>query len=800
MAGVLSAALAAGAALTAPSTAAQGADPAAAAGLHRFNVPAGPLDQALSRFGRQAQVLISVNAALTEHLDSPGLNGSYTVMEGLALLLAGTGLEAVAEPDGSYSLRKAPAPKPASGASAAMTLSAVTVTGRTVPAGPPGDGRDAYVATRSTVGTKTDTPIIELPQSVSVVTQQQLELQSVQSVSESLRYVSGVLAEQYGGDSRSDNYLVRGFADSFPYLDGLSTLNYFTVLSPVIEPYGLDRVEVLRGPSAVLNGQTGSPGGLVNLVTKRPTAEPLHQLGLETGSYGRIQASFDLGGPLDADGRLLFRLTGLGRDTGTQVDFVHDRRLYFAPALSWRADADTTLILLAHISYRNGGNPPSFLPTVGTLQPNPHGRVSPDFFDGDPGFDVFRRTEMAFGYSVEHRFGENLTLRQNARYLRAILDQKQVQGFGLENDLRTLDRVAFGGQAGIGTAGVDNQAELHFATGPLRHTMLYGLDYLHSLDDYSEQDDFNVPSIDIFAPVYGISVSLPPVDYSVSHTISQIGLYGQDQIRYGRWAGTFSGRRDWASTRTVDRIYSLNTDVGSQAWTWHAGLVYLFDNGLAPYASAATSFTPAIGTAYDGSPLAPTTGDSAEIGLKWQPADGRSLLTLSLYSLVERNAPHNDPQHPFFEQEAGKERVRGVELSDIADLGRGLHLNSAITCMEGKLLQNDAGTNGNQAPNVPHLMLSSWLDKTFQQGPLRGFGFSGGVRYVGPQYGDPYNTQFLPGGALVDAGLHYGRGHWYFAADAKNLLDKIYVGSCAGQDQCNYGPRRMLLFRAGYGW
>lgn len=792
MARVLSAGLALGAALAPP--------PAPAQDARSFDVPAGPLDQALSRFGRQARVLISVNAALTEHLDSPGLSGSHGVLEGLSLLLAGTGLEAVAEPDGSYSLRPAPAPKPAPGGSTSLTLTAVTVTGRTTPAGPHGDGRDAYVATRSTVGTKTDTPIVELPQSVSVVTQQQLEMQSVQSVSESLRYVSGVLAEQYGGDSRSDNYLVRGFADAYPYLDGLSTLNYFTVLSPVIEPYGLDRVEILRGPSAVLNGQTGSPGGLVNLVTKRPTEEPLRQLAVETGSYGRIQGSFDIGGPLDGDGTLLYRLTGLGRDTGTPVDFVHDRRLYFAPALAWKPDADTTLSLLGHISYRNGGNPPDNLPTVGTLLPNPYGRVSPDFYDGDPSLDVFRRTEIAFSYSLEHRFGDGITLRQNARYLRAILDQKEIEGFGLENDLRTLDRVAFGGQAGVGTAGVDNQAELHLATGPLRHTLLFGLDYLHSNDDYSEQDDFNVPSIDIFAPVYGITVSLPPVDYSVTHTISQIGLYGQDQVRYGHWTGTFSGRRDWASTRTTDRIYGDDTDVPSQAYTWHAGLVYLFDSGLAPYASAATSFTPSIGTAYDGTPLSPSTGNSGEIGLKWQPADGRSLLTLSFYSLVERNAPQNDPQHQYFEQETGKERVRGIELSDVADLGQGLHLNSAISTMYGRLLQSDAGTDGNVPPNVPHLMLSSWLDKTFQQGSLRGFGFSAGLRYVGPQYGDPYNTQYLPGNALVDAGLHYGRGHWYLSADAKNLFDKIYVGSCVAQDECNYGPRRLLQFRAGYGW
>lgn len=799
MARALMAGLTLGAALSVPSSLAQGSGTASDQGLHSFDVAAGALDQVLGRFGRQARVLISVNADLTSGLSSPGVSGSHTVPEAFDLLLAGTGLEAVAQADGSYSLRKVPR-QPAPGAAKAVVLSAVTVTGRANRPGPPLDGPDDFVATHSIAGTKTDTPLIETPQSISVITQEQMEARGVQSVGEALRYEPGVLAEQYSGiDTRSDDYVVRGFADSFPYLDGLSTLTYFSLLSPVIEPYGLERVEVLRGPSSVLNGQTGSPGGLVSLVSKRPTEFPLHEVSLESGNYGRIQGAFDLGGPIDAGGEFLYRLTGLGRDTGTQTDFVRDRRFYLAPALTWKPSGATTLTLLTHFSFRDSNNPPDDLPTIGTLYQNPNGQIPTRFFDRDPDFDKFRRIETAIGYSFEHRFDEAFTLRQNARFEHAALDQNYVGAFGLESDLRTLDRYALGARAAVNTFGVDNQAEIRFRTGALRHTLLLGLDYLHSVDSYAEQFG-DAPSIDLYHPLYGVSISLDPVSYSVAHTIDQLGLYGVDQVRYGHWIGTFSGRHDWATTQTIDRLEDDSGSDHSNAFSWRAGLVYRFDNGLAPYVSAATSFTPAIGTAFDGTPLSPTSGSIYEAGIKL--GDSRSLLTLSAYSLNEHNVPSPDPapEHQNYEVQTGQIRVRGIELSDVADLGGGLHLTSAYTYMNGKLIENDDGTAGNQAPNVPHQMISTWIDKTFQHGPLRGFGVSGGVRYVGQQYGDNANTLRLPGTMLFDGAIHYGVDHWLFSADAKNLLDKTYIGSCPAEDECNYGLRRIITVRAAYGW
>ena len=797
--------LALGAGVSIPSSMAQGNGAAADLSQHQFDVPAGALDQVLGRFGRQAQVLISVNAELTAGLGSPGVSGRHSVAEALRLLLTGTGLEAVTQTDGGYSLRKAAPTQtaPAPQSSRSVQLAGVTVTGQALRLGQPANRSGGYVASDSPMATKTGTAIIDTPQSISVVTQQQLEEQGVQSVSEALRYMPGVLAEQYGGvDTRTDNYAVRGFADSFPYLDGLSTLTYFSLLSPVVEPYGLERVEVLRGPPSVLNGQAGSPGGLISLVSKRPTAQSLRELALETGSYGRIQGNFDFSGPVDGNSQLLYRFTGLARDTGTQTDFQRDRRYYFAPALTWKPGPDTSITWLAHFSYRNANNPPDDLPTEGTLYPGPYGRISTHFSDREPGFDQFRRTEAAIGYNLEQRFGDGLTLRQNTRYVHAILDQKLVEGVGLDptlDDHRTLDRYALGAQAGANTFSLDNQAELRFRTGELRHTFLLGVDYLHSVDDYAEQDG-DAPPIDVYAPVYGASISLGPVGYSVTHTIDQIGLYAQEQMRYGRWIGTFSGRRDWASTQTVDRLEDSQLRDSDNAYSWRAGMVYHFDLGLAPYVNAATSFTPAIGATYDGAPLSPTTGSSYETGIKYQPPGGRSLLTLSAFSLTENNVYSPDQQHLNFEIQNGKIRVRGAELSQIADFGHGLHLTTALSYMNGRQVANDNGTEGNAAANVPHWLASAWLDKTFQRGGLRGFGVSAGVRYVGPQFGDNDNQLQLPGYTLFDGALHYGSGHWYFALSGKNLLDRTYVGSCPAQDSCNYGLRRNINLRAVYGW
>ncbi|KND55421.1 Ferrichrome-iron receptor [Candidatus Paraburkholderia kirkii] len=420
---------------------------------------------------------------------------------------------------------------------------------------------DGYVAKRSATGTKTDTPIIETPQSISVITADQMQAQTVQTVGEALRYTPGVIGEQFGGlDQTYDQFTVRGFQNTMPYVDGLSTQTFFTVLSPSYDPYGLERIDILRGPASVLYGQN-IPGGMINLVTKRPTADPLHEASLELGSRGLVGGRVDLGGPANRDGTLSYRFTADASSESTQTAFVQDKHVYVAPALSWRPDADTTFTVLSHFSYRDTGNRTNDLPALGTLYPGPYGRIGTGTFDGEPGFSQFKRTEAAIGYEFEHRFSDILTVRKNQRYLHANLDQQTVCNAGLQDDLATIDRYAYAAKARVDIFTVDNQAQLKFGTGPLEHTALVGLDYTHSVDHWAERDASEVPPLDLYAPVYsGVgSIVLPDVaDFAQKDTLNQVGLYAQDQIRFGKLIATLGVRQDWTSTRQFDSSAGIN--------------------------------------------------------------------------------------------------------------------------------------------------------------------------------------------------------------------------------------------------
>lgn len=682
-----------------------------------------------------------------------------------------------------------------------VTLSPVVVTGR--PAQETATGPvEGFAAGRSATATKTDTPLIETPQSISVIGQPQMRAQAADTVGAALRYTPGMQGESAGGlDSTLDYFMVRGFVESHPFLDGLNTLTYFSVMAPKIDTYGLERVEVLRGPASVLYGQS-YPGGLVNLVSKRPTREMVNEVAAEVGNYGSGAARFDLGGDLSQDGSLLYRLTGAATSSGSQVDFVQDRRIFIAPALTWQPTAVTRFTLLSSYSYRDSNFPTVDLPAVGTLQFNPNGQIPTSFYDRDSNFDRYRREDASVGWNFDHAFSDRLKVRQNLRYSRAKLDEDVLGNAGLEADLRTMDRYAYRAHASMDSLAADQQVEASFTTGEMRHKVLVGLDFLRSIDRWAEQDAASAPSIDVFNPVYGVSIALPDVDFSERHQIGQTGLYAQDQFRYGGWTAVVGGRQDWSTAKVTDRLANTTQSHDADKFTWRTGITYQFANGVAPYASYSTSFQPAIGESFDGSTLKPTTGKSMEAGVKYQPPGSNSLLMASVYDIRQQNVVEPDFAHPAgnYSVQTGERKVQGVELSATADLGRKLSLVGSYTYMDGVITQSDTGTQGNQANNVPHHMANLWLDKTLLEGPLAGLSVGAGVRYIGERYGDDDNLFRLPSVTLVDAAVRYRIDqHWLVSLNAHNLFDRVYV-NCASDNYCSYGLRRTVSARATYQW
>jgi iron complex outermembrane receptor protein len=678
-----------------------------------------------------------------------------------------------------------------------------------------------YVATRSATGTKTDTPLIETPQSISVITSDQMQAQGVQNLAQALRYTPGVTGELFGIDQRGYGLQIRGFrddSDSIFYKDGLSLKGTaFTTFLP-LDPYGAERIEVVRGPASVLYGQ-GEPSGIINYVTKRPLDKPFREVEFGAGNFNHYDGKFDFSGPVNQEKTLLYRLTGLVRDSDTQVDFVGQKRVFIAPALTWKPDADTTLTILSHYQRDKNGWAIQFLPAQGTALFNPNGHIPSNRFIGEPSFDSYEPTQYSIGYLFEHRANDVWTLRQNARY--AGLDnpnQPIVYGAGFTKDpqnqpidLRTLNRFGDFGRSKLDTFTIDNQAQAKFATGPLAHTLLLGLDHQrYKITDFGMSLD--ALPIDVFNPVYGQPI-VPGAPYQdTDQRQAQTGLYLQDQIKFGGWVLSLGGRQDWAGTHTVDPVLATNSTQNDKAFTYRAGLLYHFDNGVAPYVSYATSFLPVLSTDFFGQPFLPQTGKQYEVGVKYQPPGWRAFVTVAAFDLTRQNVLTTDPDptHQFSQVQTGEIRSRGLEVEAVASLSSELNLRAAYTYLDTKITADNDGNVGKTPYGVPRHSFAFWADYTIRGGTFNGLGFGAGVRYIGETFGTDANTYtigdntypfILPSVTLADAAIHYDWGQFRFAVNAKNIFDREYVASCFNFDfGCVYGERRRVIGSVRYRW
>ncbi|SEG36111.1 TonB-dependent siderophore receptor [Bosea lathyri] len=686
-----------------------------------------------------------------------------------------------------------------------------------------------YIASRSATATKTDTPIIETPQSVSVVTRDQIEAQGARGVGEALRYTAGVVPEWRGVAAGNfgaaiGSVMIRGYGVD-GYWDGLKIPAIGTYGAPAPDLYLMDRIDVLKGPSSVLFGQA-TPGGALNLVSKRPTAEKLREVTASIDSNGRALAGFDIGGPVDPQGQWSYRVTGLGVTGETQVDHTREGRFAIAPSITWRPTSDTRLTVLGSYQHDPEIGFYDALPAIGTAVRNPLGRIPKGFYAGEPSFDRFDRKYASLAYLFEHRFNEVLTIRQNLRYVRSEFSWDAVQLSALAANRRTVNRYALMSRAeGYGLS-LDNQAELNFDTGPLKHKLLMGVDYLRSDFTNSMATGMAGP-IDLFAPVYGTgAIRFPAVPQTNTSQISeQFGFYAQDQIRLGKLIGLFGGRFDRAESDTLNRNTSVTTRQSDHASTGRAGLLYLFDNGLAPYVSYSESFQPTSGTDFFGAPFKPRTGQQWEAGLKYQPAGFRGLFTLAAFDITEQNRTTPDLAHTCgatgnargcgnFNIQIGEAHSRGVEAEAKVEITPELNLIAAYTYLDARIRRSDGGDLGMRLTNSPRHSASAWLDYTFRSGPLTGLGLGAGVRHVGASPSNTLNTLNYfeaPAATLVDAALRYDFGAsmpqlagLQLKVNVQNLLDKTYAASCGGTSldagYCFGGQRRTVTASLTYRW
>jgi len=675
----------------------------------------------------------------------------------------------------------------------ATVLEPVVVEGKESPTGKV----DGYVARQTVTGSKTDTPAREVPQSLSVITRDQMDDRAVQNVGQALDYAVGVVSQPYGTDARFDSPIIRGFsAANSMYLNGLKLERSDGMIS--LEPYGMERIDVLRGPSSVLYGQ-GNPGGLIDFISKHPTWQSFGEATVEAGSFDRYTGSFDIGGPLGEGSDFAYRLTGLARQGGTQVDGVDDNRLFLAPALTWRPSETTSLTLLASIQHDESGSPVG-LPAEYTVLASAANRLSRSLYLGDPDFDRSNRNFGTIGYEFSHEFANGWTFRQNARYAVLNWDYRNLYYSGLDAaDPTIANRGTSTNKEDLRTLTLDNQLQTDFATGPLAHTVLLGLDLRRHTED-TWTGFGTAPSISLTDPVYGMPIPQNLwYESKVDGTLTQAGLYAQDQVRWDKWLLTLGLRHDWASTSSTTATNYGDTvqDQDDHAFTYRVGLTYLFDNGLAPYASYSTSFEPVIG-GNAGQPFRPSEGKQYELGVKYQPVGWNAFLTAAAYDLRQTNVLTTVLDGGVSQSaQIGEVHVRGVELSGTASLAEGLKLLANYTYTDAEIVGGVTG--GNRPANVPKQAANAWLDYTIQGGPLAGLGVGAGVRYVGSRYNLDTNTILLPEDTLFDAALHYEKGPYKLSLNVNNIADKTYVSTC-GYFGCYYGDGRTVIGRLTYKW
>jgi iron complex outermembrane receptor protein len=780
---------------------------AQAATARTYDIPAQPLIPALVKFSEVSGLQLFFDSNIARAYQSPGITGTMTPEQALGQLLAGTPLTYRFSNPTTVTLERV---EGADSSGGAVVLPPVAIEG-TLNRESAWGHVEGYVAERSASGTKTDTPIVEIPQSISVITADQIQAQGVQNLGQALRYTPGVLSETFGAVSQFDVYTqVRGFRPSL-YQDGMRLpygVDSTGFASAIVDPYGLERIEVLKGPSSGLYGQN-SPGGLINMVSKRPTETPLHEVQIETGSFARRQAAADFGGSLTENGRLSYRLTGLFRESDTQVDFIENNRAYIAPALTAKLDEDTSLTLLG--SYQNewGGKTLfNYLPVSGTLTDNVNGRIPMDRYAGDPFFDHLEREQYSAGYLFEHRVNDAVTLRQNFRYSHVEFDAKALTLSGTMSPTSdTVNRSATRTEAQSDAFAIDNQAQVDFATGGLDHVALFGVDFRRELNDFKFGRGA-APAINIYNPVYGVPITAPGYNIQqLEGTQNQIGAYVQDQIKLDQWALTLSGRYDRADSTTYNRNNNTTVDQDDRAFTGRVGLSYLFNNGITPYISYATSFQPTPGASFDGTPFKPTTGTQYEAGVKYQPPGSNSLYTASVFDITQQEVTTSDPAHANFQLQVGEVRVRGFELEAKTQITPSFAVTGAYAFLDHEITESSNPADlGHWLQNTPRHQASIWGDYRLQHGQMAWLGFGLGVRWVG-ETRDATNTLEMPDYAVVDAAIYYDLGHLRpdlegakLAVNVSNLFNEYYIPACNTTTGCTLGAGRTVLATITYDW
>ncbi|MDI2089979.1 TonB-dependent siderophore receptor [Commensalibacter oyaizuii] len=675
--------------------------------------------------------------------------------------------------------------------------------------------KNPLIVKSSSTATKSSTPLIDTPESVSVVTAAQMQMQNAQTLGQALRYTSGVSVEQRGANSRYDLGTIRGFSISgSQYLDGLLMFKGQYYADQQIDPYLLQQIDVLKGPSSVVYGQS-SPGGIVALTSKFANGSRYRYVSLEGGNYNYVRGTFDLGDKVGNLDNLSWRIVGTGFRQDGRDWYTKAERYAIQPSLYWEPTDDITLTVYGRYQADPSDTSYQTFPVYGTILPGPYHFPS-NFYSGDKNFEKYDRTQASVGYNFTYQINPEWQFISRARYTNVGTNYNQVYGTDSSNPAssagyypgsRYMYRLANGSKEHLDTITIEEQLHGQVHTGPVKHDVLVGVSWQNLRDSFDYGSGY-APPLDLYHPNYSEQITIPTPTLQTSVTTNQEGIFLQDNMSYKRLHVQLGFRNDWSSIKTRNhKDLTQSFTQSDQAFTFRGGILYKLPHNISPYFSYGQSFQPLNQLSQqDQKPFKPTRGEQYEVGVKYQPEHFKGFFSAALYNLTQSNTLTPDPANPIWSIQAGGQRSRGVELEAHASPIAGLNLILSYTYQDVKYDKGDL--KGIRPTQVPANIFSFWGDYTIQSGTFKNLGGSIGVRYNGNTLGDTSTFIKTPAYTLIDMQAHYRFDDTIptlkgldAQITAQNLTNKRYFSACYSQSfGCAIGQGRTVIGKLSYNW
>ncbi|ELY1987732.1 MULTISPECIES: TonB-dependent siderophore receptor [Vibrio] len=662
--------------------------------------------------------------------------------------------------------------------------------------------------------TKTSLEPEETPQAITIITKDEMDLRGVSTVSEALRYSSGVNTELRGGAvTRLDLFNIRGFINYTNFYDGLPLLFNGWNLQPQIDAAAVEQVEVFKGPTSVLYGNI-PPGGMVNIIAKTPQSEPANTVSVSTGTNSLKEVNFDTTGQI-GDSNVNYRIVGMAKQRDGQAETSEDERYLIAPSFDWQA-TDKTLVNV-NVYYQNDPSAGIYttVPAAGSVLDNPLGSLSPDTYLGDKNWNTYEREVLMIGYKILHDFNNNWQFLQNARYMTADSYQENTYNSPLAADNRTIGRNAYLTDEDSTSFVIDNQLSGYVAHGNFEHNLLLGLDYQYLDSDVKYKDTLGYSlTQDIFNPNHN-QIDRDALKFAYQQALDiktkQLGVYFQDQLRYNNLVMIAGLRWDKyeSDTNTVSDYLGTVTPskekLDENNVSFRVGALYELDFGLSPYLTYSESFEPIAGADASGKAFDPSTGHQWELGFKYAPLGGDVSGNLALFHITKKNAILTDPNNPYAPQyQAGEVVSQGAELEAKWQATPQADLTLNYTYINMEIKEDSYYHQEGKTPVwVPEQTASLWANY-YYEGTLTGLRTSAGVRYVGKTEMDAQNSDQVPDYTLVDLAASYDLSAASQSLDgasvtlsASNIFDEEYY-SCYDKNNCWFGAERSIEAKLEY--